>query len=109
MKKKKKKPSGVGTHHVLVHLRINKIAFLSSVSYAFMKECWKQHPDERPSFQELVERLERTMTEQVEYLDLKQLDETKAYYQVQESKTGEIGRDSGLAMQTAVSSISIAV
>ena len=59
--------------------------FLPSVSYAFMMECWKQHPDERPSFQELVERLEGAMTEQVEYLDLKQLDETKAYYQVQES------------------------
>ena len=79
-----------------------------SVSYAFMMECWKQNPDERPSFQQLVERLERTMTEQVEYLDLKQLDETKAYYQVQESKTGEIGSDSGLE-QRAVSSISIAV
>ena len=79
-----------------------------SVSYAFMMECWKQNPDERPSFQELVERLERTMTEHVEYLDLKQLDETRAYYQVQESKTGEIGGDSGLE-QRAASSISIAV
>ena len=83
--------------------------FLLSVSYAFMMECWKQNPDERPSFQGLVERLERTMTKQVEYLDLKQLDETKAYYQVQESKTGEIGGDSGLSMQGAVSSISMAV
>ena len=72
-------------------------------------EYWKQHPDERPSFQELVERLEGAMTEQVEYLDLKQLDETKAYYQVHESKTGEIGGDSGLGMQRAVSSTSIAV
>ena len=49
------------------------------------------------------------MTEQVEYLDLKQLDETKAYYQLQESKTGEIGGVSGLGMQRAVSSISMAV
>ena len=74
-----------------------------------MMDCWKQNPDERPSFRELVERLERTMTEQVEYLDLKQLDVTKAYYQVQESKTGEIGGDRGLGMQRAVSSTSIAV
>ena len=86
-----------------------KNLFLLSVSYAFMMECWKQNPDERPSFQELVERLERTMTEQVEYLDLKQLDETKAYYQVQESKTGEIGGDSGLDIHRAVSLISIDV
>ena len=49
------------------------------------------------------------MTEQVEYLDLKQLDETKAYYQVQESKTGEIGGDSGLGIHRAVSLISIDV
>ena len=74
-----------------------------------MMDCWKQTPDERPSFRELVERLERIMTEQVEYLDLKQLDETKAYYQVQESKTGEIGGDSGLGMHRAASSISIAL
>ena len=74
-----------------------------------MMDCWKQNPDERPSFRELVERLERTMTEQVEYLDLKQLDETKTYYQVQESKTGEIGGDSGLGMHRAASSISIAL
>ena len=70
---------------------------------------WKQNPDERPSFRELVEKLESTMTEQVEYLDLKQLDETKAYYQVQEPKTGEIGGDSGLGMHRAASSISIAL
>ena len=49
------------------------------------------------------------MTEQVEYLDLKQLDETKAYYQVQEPKTGEIGGDSGLGMHRVASSISIAL
>ncbi|XP_073253399.1 proto-oncogene tyrosine-protein kinase receptor Ret-like [Porites lutea] len=88
--------------------RMEKPDLCSDNFYAFMMECWKQNPDERPSFQELVERLERTMTEHVEYLDLKQLDETKAYYQVQESKTGEIGGDSGLE-QRAVSSISIAV
>ena len=74
-----------------------------------MMDCWKQNPDERPSFRELVERLERTMTEQVEYLDLKQLDETKAYYQVQEPKTGEIGGHRGLGMHRAASSISIAL
>ena len=72
-------------------------------------DCWKQNPDERPSFRELVEKLESTMTEQVEYLDLKQLDETKAYYQVQEPKKGEIGGDSGLGMHRAASSISIAL
>ena len=109
-RKKIIKHYGSSIYSILLHLRVKKITvFLLSASYAFMMECWKQNPDERPSFQELVERLERTMTEQVEYLDLKQLDETKAYYQVQESKTGERGGDSGLGMHRAVSLISIDV
>ena len=55
-----------------------------------MTECWKQNPDERPSFQELVERLEQLMLQEVEYFDFDLVDETKDYYQVQESKTGEV-------------------
>ena len=56
-----------------------------------MKDCWKQNPDERPSFPELVERLEQLMLQEVEYLDFNLLDETKDYYQVPaESNTGEI-------------------
>ena len=55
-----------------------------------MKDCWKQNPDERPSFPELVERLEQLMLQEVEYLDFNLLDETKDYYQVTESNTREI-------------------
>ena len=55
-----------------------------------MMECWKQIPDERPSFQELVERLEQLMLQDVEYFDFNKVDETKDYYNVRESKTGEI-------------------
>lgn len=55
-----------------------------------MKDCWKQKPYERPSFPELVERLEQLMLQEVEYLDFNLLDETKDYYQVTESNTGEI-------------------
>ena len=55
-----------------------------------MKDCWKQNPYERPSFPELVERLEQLMLQEVEYLDFNFLDETKDYYQVTESNTGEI-------------------
>ena len=61
----------------------------SLVSYSLMMDCWKQNPDERPSFQELVKNLERMMLQEVEYLDFELLDETKDYYQVAESKTGE--------------------
>ena len=56
-----------------------------------MKDCWKRNPDERPSFPELVERLEQLMLQEVEYLDFNLLDENKDYYQVPvESNTGEI-------------------
>ena len=54
-----------------------------------MMECWKQNPDERPSFQELVGRMEQSMLQEVEYFDFDLVDETKDYYQVRESKTGE--------------------
>ena len=59
-------------------------------SYALMMECWKQNPDKRPSFQELVGRMEQQMLQEVEYFDFDLLDETKDYYQVKESKTAEI-------------------
>ena len=47
-------------------------------------DCWKQDPDERPSFQELFGRLEQIMLHNVEYFDFEQVDESKDYYQVQE-------------------------
>ena len=52
-----------------------------------MLDCWKQDRDERPSFQELLERLEQLMLQEVEYFDFNKVDESKDYYQVQESKT----------------------
>ena len=58
-----------------------------------MTDCWKQNPDERPSFKELVEVLENLMLQDVEYFDFTLLAETKDYYQFQESKTGEVNSD----------------
>ena len=52
-------------------------------------DCWKQDRDERPSFQELLERLEQLMLQEVDYFDFNKVDESKEYYQVQESKTEE--------------------
>ena len=54
-----------------------------------MTDCWKQDPDERPSFEELVERVEQMLLQEVEYFDLNKMDESKDYYR-EESKTGEI-------------------
>ena len=59
-------------------------------SYTLMTDCWKKDPDERPSFEELVERVEQMLLREVEYFDLNKMDESKDYYRVQESKTAEI-------------------
>jgi len=55
-----------------------------------MMDCWKENPAERPSFQELVLRLEELMLEEVVYFDFNKVDESKDYYQVKESRTAEI-------------------
>ena len=55
-----------------------------------MTDCWKKDPNERPSFEELVGRVEQMLLQEVEYFDLNKMDESKDYYRVQESKTAEI-------------------
>ena len=55
-----------------------------------MTDCWKQDPDERPSFEELVGRAEQVLLQEAEYFDLDKMDESKDYYRVQESKRAEI-------------------
>ena len=55
-----------------------------------MTDCWKQDPDERPSFERLVGRAEQMLLQEAEYFDLNKVDESKDYYRVQESKTAEI-------------------
>lgn len=63
--------------------------FFTLFSYSLMLDCWKQDLNERPSFQELVERLERLMHQEVEYFDFDKVDESKDYYLVQDVKTNE--------------------
>lgn len=63
----------------------------SLFSYSVMKDCWKQDPDERPSFQQLLERLEQLMLQEVDYFQFDKLDESKDYYAVQYSKSEETG------------------
>ena len=50
-----------------------------------MTACWKENHYERPSFQDLVTRLEQLMLREVEYFDFNLVDASKDYYQVQES------------------------
>ena len=67
-----------------------KTSFCSPSSYTLMTDCWKQDPDERPSFEELVGRVEQVLLQEAEYFDLDKVDESKDYYRVQESKRAEI-------------------
>ena len=47
-----------------------------------MCECWRENPSSRPSFSELIDRLEVIMTRDVLYCDLDKHDESRSYYNV---------------------------
>ena len=47
-----------------------------------MTECWRQNPSTRPSFFQLIEKLEMIMQKDVPYLDVSKHDETSPYYNV---------------------------
>ena len=45
-----------------------------------MSNCWKEVPDERPTFEQLIVQLEQMMTRNTPYFDLEKLDETETCY-----------------------------
>ena len=69
-----------------------------------MRDCWNQIPDERPSFEDLVERVEQLLLQEVDYFDMNKLDESKDYYKVQEeSATSETeGAEDKAEQETAL-------
>ena len=75
---------------------------LASLSYSLILDCWKTNRDERPSFQELVKSLEELMLQEVDYFDFNNVDESKDYYQVQESKTEETSDDGNDDLNTFI-------
>ena len=66
--------------HVLIHDR-----------YELMCECWNEDPSSRPSFSELIDRLEVIMTRDVPYCDLDKHDESRPYYNVPSKADGHSG------------------
>ena len=50
--------------------------------YELMSECWNEDPSSRPSFSELIDRLEVIMTRDVPYCDVDKHDESRPYYNV---------------------------
>jgi len=58
-----------------------------------MLGCWKENPDERPTFTQLITTLEKMMTTDTPYYDLSKVDETEPYYsnaRPSSSKTSEL-------------------
>ena len=54
-----------------------------------MSDCWKEEPGERPSFEQLISKLEAMMTNATDYYDCDKLDE--AYYNEANSDSDETG------------------
>lgn len=54
-----------------------------------MSDCWKEVPDERPTFEQLIVQLEQMMTTDTPYFDAEKLDETEAYYSEAFSNSNE--------------------
>ena len=61
-----------------------------------MSECWAQDPSSRPSFSELIDRLEEFMTGNVPYCDVDKHDQSRPYYNV----PAKADEHSGLEIRT---------
>ncbi|KAL9987753.1 hypothetical protein ACROYT_G002109 [Oculina patagonica] len=60
--------------------RMEKPDMCTDEIYAVMLDCWKEDPDERPSFKQLISTLETMMTADTPYHDFNKHDEAKACY-----------------------------
>lgn len=62
--------------------------------YELMTECWRENPATRPSFSELISRVEAIMTRDVSYCDLSKRDESSPYYNVPVEPVEDSGEES---------------
>ena len=54
-----------------------------------MLDCWRDDPNERPSFTEMIPTLEQMMTADTPYYDFTLLDESQECYSDQRPSTSE--------------------
>ena len=54
-----------------------------------MTDCWKEEPRSRPSFYQLIEKLEVIMQRNAPYLDLNKHNEDQPYYNVPPEASGD--------------------
>ncbi|XP_073250482.1 receptor-type tyrosine-protein kinase FLT3-like [Porites lutea] len=62
--------------------RMEKPDMSSDEVYELMTECWKEDPRDRPSFYQMIEKLEIIMQKDAPYLDVNKHDEDHPYYNV---------------------------
>ncbi|KAJ7388501.1 hypothetical protein OS493_037226 [Desmophyllum pertusum] len=62
--------------------RMERPDMCSDEVYELMFECWDEDPATRPSFSQLIDRLEAIMTRDVPYCDVNKHDESSPYYNV---------------------------
>ena len=55
-----------------------------------MTDCWKEEPRSRPSFYQLIEKLEVIMQRDAPYLDLNKHNEDHPYYNVPPEASGDL-------------------
>ena len=63
--------------------------FLIHNRYELMTDCWKEEPRSRPSFYQLIEKLEVIMQRDAPYLDLNKHNEDHPYYNVPPEASGD--------------------
>ena len=64
-------------------------SFLIHNRYELMTDCWKEEPCSRPSFFQLIEKLEVIMQRDAPYLDLDKHNEDHPYYNVPPEASGD--------------------
>ncbi|KAL9985710.1 hypothetical protein ACROYT_G008146 [Oculina patagonica] len=62
--------------------------------YELMNECWEEDPTARPSFSQLIDRLETIMTMNVPYCDVSKHDDSSSYYNVPVKAVDDSGSES---------------
>ena len=45
------------------------LSFFTLFRYSFMSDCWRDNPDDRPTFEQLISTLEEMMTRDTPYFD----------------------------------------
>ena len=67
--------------------------------YKLMMDCWKDDPNERPSFSQLILILEEMMTVDTPYYDFTLLDESQACYNVASAASATTSKTVALETQ----------